>query len=157
MAKIKKLKEMAVFGNIKLARIWCDDCKINSLVVKGFKQCCDKPENSILENFKIECQPEDHRRYISKKVKEDILIKQNHRCFYCEKSFGGFVYKNGKAIHLKIAWDHFCPFDYCRDNNPTNFVAACHICNSLKSNYIFQTVDEAKIKIGEKYKEKGYL
>jgi len=40
--------------------------------------------------------------------------------------------------------------DFCvafRDNYPYNFVAACQICNGIKSNLMFVSVDAARVYI----------
>jgi 5-methylcytosine-specific restriction endonuclease McrA len=75
------------------------------------------------------------------KIQKKILEVQNKKCLYCEKQFGDLYMKNGKVRQLKIQWDHLIPYSYSKENK-FNFVAACNICNQIKSNKIFNTVEE---------------
>ena len=70
--------------------------------------------------------------------------RQNDCCFYCSRAFGSTVYDGQEKIRLKIAWDHLVPFVYSNNNKDENFVAACHVCNSFKSDILFDDVSEAR-------------
>lgn len=41
-------------------------------------------------------------------------------------------------------------------NSTPNFVAACHVCNGIKSDKLFQTLDEARVFIQLAREAKGY-
>jgi hypothetical protein len=43
-----------------------------------------------------------------------------------------------------------------QDNRSINFVAACSICNGLKSSMMFQTEEEARVYIYEAWQRKGF-
>jgi 5-methylcytosine-specific restriction endonuclease McrA len=90
------------------------------------------------------CEPGDNRRKLSRKQKREIMAAQSNRCAYCLTTFGSVVYWRKRNVRLQIEWDHLVPFAYNRDNRPANFVAACHICNRIKSSLLFQTMDEAR-------------
>jgi hypothetical protein len=49
------------------------------------------------------------------------------------------------------------PYAYSQDNGTPNFVAACHVCNGLKSAKMFRTIDEARGYLASKRAAKGYL
>lgn len=57
---------------------------------------------------------------------------------------------------LRLNWDHFVPFAYGRTNASANWVAACHVCNGIKSCRVFDTVLEAQEYIRERWAAKGY-
>ena len=61
-----------------------------------------------------------------------------------------------KIIFLKLNWDHFVPYSYSYNNKKVNFVAACHVCNGIKSNKMFDTVKEIKDYVSYQRKKKGY-
>ncbi len=84
-----------------------------------------------------------HRKQNGQGFRQPILDRQQGKCFYCGLEFGEwFMYRN-RLICVKVTWDHFVPFDSCRHNKPSNFVAACHECNSLKHKLIFGSHQEA--------------
>ena len=157
--KRAKSANVAMYGNTKLLRVYCYACRCNAFVVKGFKACCDTEIKSELrlENFTIECEPEFIRKTPPKEIQEKILNAQDHSCFYCEHTFNTHVFRDGKPKRVVLNWDHFVPWAYSRDNKGFNFVAACSICNQLKSNKVFDTVDQARLYIYEKRRDKGYL
>jgi 5-methylcytosine-specific restriction endonuclease McrA len=102
--------------------------------------CCDSlPQKP--EGFEIIVPP--RRRMPPPSARGEILARQNHRCLYCEGQFGDVVVRDGRAIVLRVVWDHFAPFSTYGDNSDGNFVAACQICNDFKRARIFQTREEA--------------
>jgi len=44
----------------------------------------------------------------------------------------------------------------CKDNAVSNFVAACQVCNSLKSDKLFQDIEGAKSYLSNSRKTRGY-
>jgi len=59
------------------------------------------------------------------------------------------------VVSLRINFDHVVPFAYSQNNYRHNFVAACHICNSIKSSMMFNTLDEARAYIVATWVVKG--
>jgi len=70
--------------------------------------------------------------------------------------FGERRKRNGKSFTITINWDHRLPYSFSRNNYSRNFVAACQVCNGIKSDKIFQELDEAQIYIQGERKSKGY-
>lgn len=66
------------------------------------------------------------------------------------------MWRGSKKLLLKINWDHMVPHSYSQDNSTKNIVAACHVCNGVKSDLMFQTVEEAQTYVETKWQEKGY-
>jgi len=92
-------------------------------------------------------QAQDRRKAPTAAERQMILELQGNRCLYCEMLFGAAVERKGRLIFLKVNWDHFVPFAYTQNNYAYNFVAACQICNGIKSSMTFKTVEEAKVYI----------
>lgn len=84
------------------------------------------------------------------------LEAQDWRCFYCERGFGAKVWRGSNFIELRVEWDHMVPYSFNQNNGASNFVAACRVCNALKSDRMFQSVDAAKVYLNAAWKEKGY-
>lgn len=153
---IMRTNHIAIFGNIKIPRAYCKECKCESFVLEGKFACCNKPFSEKLTEYLRESIPPQFRRLPPLCLRKEQLAFQNHCCFYCERRIGFIVWRKDKHIKLKLHWDHFVPYSLTQDNRFNNFVASCHVCNGIKSNKIFMTTDEAKIYILERRKEKGY-
>jgi hypothetical protein len=65
-------------------------------------------------------------------------------------------FRNGKPIIIKTNWDHQLPYAFSQNNATSNFVAACHVCNGIKSDRLFKTIEEAQVYLASKRKQKGY-
>ena len=57
---------------------------------------------------------------------------------------------------LRVEWDHYIPYSYSQDNRVSNFVAACQICNRIKSSLMLPSAEEYRVHIQNKRVEKGY-
>lgn len=147
---------VALYGNVKILSGYCNDCQRTAFVLDGYIQCCDAPFDDEPVGYKRAIEAEGRRRLPPIAFRQAQLKEQNHRCFYCERSFGSLVFRRGKPVRLQLQWDHMTPFAYGQDNHSYNFVAACHVCNRIKSSRIFQTLTEARIYIDERWREKGY-
>lgn len=148
---------LAVFGNIVIPRAFCSVCRRESLVQDGKMLCCGKVAGNISDRFKVEVEKAfEKRRQLTKAKKKDILNEQNFSCFYCRRRFGSLAKRGKKLIRLRINWDHIVPYSYSFNNSAENFVAACHICNSLKSDYVFNSLEEAQVFLELRRAEKGY-
>lgn len=148
----------AIYGTISIKRGRCGACGERSLVVKGKTACCDFPVVSAeARGFVQEAAPLEKRRGPSRAHQKAQLDKQGGRCLYCDLEPGSYVQRNDTIVRLRLAWDHAVPFSYSRDNNNQNFVAACHVCNGIKTDLMFGDLDEAKAYILSKRAAKGYL
>ncbi len=143
---------IALYGNVKIPSAFCEACHRTAFVLDGKLQCCDAPIcNFNPTHFKRVSEPEFSRSQPSAMDKQAILNAQDHRCFYCERLFGEWVHKNKKPIRLRLNWDHLTPFSYQANNSTSNFVAACHLCNNWKRNFVFQTIEEARAYCASKW------
>lgn len=93
----------------------------------------------------------------------DLLTEWENRCAYCRLPFGLFVWKQGigawtrgqgherryykpnhGAIALRLEWEHFVPFAYSGSSADSVFLPACHLCNMIKSDKVFRTIEGAR-------------
>lgn len=95
-------------------------------------------------------------------VQSDLLQEYENRCAYCRLPFGMLVWKRGigstrtsqtggyrysanfAAIVLRLEWDHFTPFTYSDSNASDQFLPACQLCNGLKSDKVYRTLEGAR-------------
>lgn len=145
---------LAVFGTVQVPRMFCQDCQQLAMVVSGYFQCCDNKCDEAPEMWKRESDLDGQRAQPSKRAMAAQLILQENRCLYCERTLGSHVKYRGKAVRLRMHFDHFFPLSYSRDNSNENFVIACHICNQIKSNKCFQTVEEVRLYVATKREQK---
>jgi hypothetical protein len=153
---MRKIPHNAVYGDIVIPRGYCLECESYAFIIDGKLKCCDAPAESNPTTFKRMCDVGGGRKRPRKKVQNKILEEQRYLCFYCWRRFGQTVYREGRSIRLKINWDHVNPWSYCLSNKDSNFVAACHVCNGIKSNLMFKDLDDARTTITERWKDKGY-
>ena len=82
-------------------------------------------------------------RNISRRILDKEIERQNHNCAYCLLPFGSVVTMNrGEVIQNPVA-DHFVPFAYGGVHTQRNAIAACQICNNIKRDMIFDSVESA--------------
>lgn len=150
-------RHFALYGNTKIERAYCQECQGFAFVRGSFLACCDFPASEPTRKAKRMVEAEGRRKIPSPIYKRAQLEYQENKCFYCNVHLGGYAFKNGRAIKLKIHWDHLVPYSYSQNNKPVNFVASCHICNMLKHSLMFQTTEEARAYVYLRREEKGYL
>lgn len=148
---------VGLYGSVKIERVFCQKCRRFAFVFDGILRCCDRPVLDRPVKAKRISLGDHRRRYLSQSEKDLQISEQEGKCFYCGLYLGGYVFRNGHSIRLKIEFDHLVPFSYSQDNRGKNFVATCHICNKIKHDLMFQTVEEALVYVRTKRDEKGYL
>jgi len=149
---------VALYGNVAIPKAYCDRCRRAAWVLHGRLACCGWPILIAPDRFKRESEPVQKRKLPPRADRELQLARQGHRCFYCDRSFGTYVFRGAsvRPIRLRPEWDHMVPFAYSQNNQMVNFVAACHVCNRLKSDHCFQTIDDAKLYLLRAWETKGY-
>lgn len=84
------------------------------------------------------------------------IKEQDGKCYYCERPFGMLLYRGIRKKRLEVHWDHYVPFAFSQDNSIPNFVAACDVCNRMKSSKLYASLWEAKIDLAAKWSFSGY-
>lgn len=98
---------------------------------------------------------ERFRKPVASRAQVEILKGQNGTCFYCGTTFGEiFPYRN-HYVCARLEWDHLLAFAFCRNNCDKNMVAACEQCNRIKSDRVFDSIEEAIRYVRQRRKDKG--
>jgi CRISPR/Cas system Type II protein with McrA/HNH and RuvC-like nuclease domain len=84
-----------------------------------------------------------------------ILKKQKNLCYYCGFKFGTLINKKEPLVWLKVQWDHIVPYSFGYNNDFDNFVAACQLCNKIKTDKIFDSPIEAIKYVNSRRREKN--
>jgi 5-methylcytosine-specific restriction endonuclease McrA len=153
--KNTKHDHIALFGNVKMVRSWCLECECWAFVLDGKLACCDKRHTAEPKAYKRISEPEQARRMPSKVDRDLILQAQDYCCFYCGKAFNSYYRVYDSIEKLIIHWDHMVPYALTQNNNPSNFVAACQFCNHWKWSLVFNTVEEARVYLFDKWQVAG--
>lgn len=146
--------KVVLFGNVSMLRGYCSKCKTHALIIDGVLQCCDTKIETIDANSLHRESEAKGARAFGKLLKKELVELQNNKCIYCEKEFDSYVMRNNKFIQLKVNIDHFVPWTFVENTKKINAVAACQICNGIKSNKHFPDLVSAKEYINAKRKEK---
>lgn len=155
-------KYVGLYGNVKLLRMYCKQCKRMAIVLDDKFQCCDR---KILDEDKEEYYAVKRmsgtsyeRRKPSKKRINRLLDIQSGKCLYCEIPFETYYQhpKSKKMQRTTICCDHYVPFAYSQNNKDENFVLACGICNGIKSSKLFKTLEDAKEYVTKRRQDKGF-
>jgi len=152
----RKKSYVGLYGKVSLPKAFCPNCQSFSFVMDDVLACCEISPSQPPNFYKRESLPPAKRRILPLRQKRAKLIEQEWRCFYCERTLGSYVFRGGREVKLKIHWDHQVPFSYSQNNAEHNFVASCHVCNRIKSDRLFQTVEEARVFIETERRGKGY-
>lgn len=136
------------YGKVALSKSKCPNCKEQSFLVDGKTVCCgsEVEETTARRLIKVTDRPAV-RRFLTAQQKMNILIEQNHECFYCGHTFYDTWFMTGKMRSpspLKPEFDHIVPKAFTDNQYLTNFVAACHICNMVKKDRVFNDIHKLK-------------
>ena len=78
-------------------------------------------------------------------------------CFWCFREFGTAVKHRRRGwIILSKHSDHALPYSYSRDNSKSNLVTACNLCNQWKGSRVFDSDDECRAYLEQKWRSKTY-
>lgn len=124
----------------------------------GAYACCDEPIKQVEDEAThriSECNAKRIR--IKESVRKEIISSQDGRCLYCLYKLGIVIEneKTFKKIRLKIHIDHFIPWSHLQTNNG-EMIASCQICNGIKSNLMFDSIDSARVDIRNKREQRGW-
>lgn len=155
--KKNKHNKLATYGKVQLQRKYCPECKEISFVVGNVFQCCDMNIKDVPIKYEKMIDNRGVRTSLSRSKQKEIKEKQFNKCIYCGVYFGTpYLYKN-KIRRTKINYDHLLPFSFLQDNPDDNWVDSCNICNGIKSNIIFDSMQDVIHHIMCRIKKKGYI
>lgn len=151
-----KQKHIAIYGKLKMFRVYCEECKGMTLVLDDKKLCCDMPApKKSIKQEEIIVSPDGRRKKPSLKRQKEILEKQDNKCLYCNNKFGTAYFRDGKLKLTKLHWEHLVPFSYTQRSSDKDFIASCNVCNLIKSDKVFETVEEVFHYVRYNRKKKG--
>lgn len=148
------------YGRVMLLKATCPVCGSYSIILDGKSACCDA-SLEVPERYKTkrEGEGEKHRGYIPRRIREAIIAGQGNRCIYCQQRLDGVAFnrKRNKAVPIRIHIDHLVCWKYSQDNGFDNLLAACHICNGIKNDYLFENFYELQRFILGRRAAKGWV
>lgn len=147
---------VALFGNVALERGHCKACKVSAFIRDGLYTCCDAPATGRAGTIVRKSEAPTGRKLPSLKERARILAEQDNKCLYCGVTIGSIRIRGTKLVTLRLNWDHSLPYIYSYNNSSSNFVAACHVCNGIKSDKIYDNLEDAKEKLAKIRAGKGY-
>lgn len=150
------MAEIGLYGNTALKRQRCGKCRTTAIVLDGEIQCCGRKVEEKARTYRQMSPPVFKRRTPSQQEQLRILSEQDNRCLYCGLHFGTKMFRGAKILELAVRWDHYIPFSVTANNSAQNFVAACQVCNGIKSSRIFESLEEARKHIFRQREKKGY-
>jgi 5-methylcytosine-specific restriction endonuclease McrA len=112
--------------------------------------------SSVLDDYEPVARPGRRSAVPSKNLLIKRVVAQNEKCGYCDRLFGSMVLIDGNFVTLKAEPDHFTPRAKRLNNSASNIVAACQVCNGLKSSRSFATIEQARIVLQAAWAERGW-
>src|ERR1044071_4620255 len=144
------------YGTVMMRREFCPSCHGETFVFEGKLDCCGRDADLSQDAIFIRIsEPERKRKLPPVSWRKMILEKQGNRCCYCEQEFGRTVYYKRRAHLLRCCWDHREAYAYSFNNRPENFAAACQLCNAWKSSKLFDSDEEIKSYVKERWRKYG--
>jgi len=119
---------------------------------KSVEEPADKP----LRARQLRKSPLRRTYHIPEFVKLSKIAEQNNRCIYCDREFGTAAMKDGILEILRPEPDHLDPRAAGGKTKDANIHYACHLCNSLKSDFLFDGIDDARVFLAEAWARKNY-
>lgn len=150
---VRVYPHLAIFGNTRIYRGNCPKCNDFVLFPSGTSACCGVKPPKPPRRLEVVVPP--HRRKPSEKTQAELLEKFDQSCAYCQNPFGSLVHRRDRSTQLRLVWDHFVPYSVSGDSSDENFVPACQLCNSLKRDLWFQSVEEARSYIVRRLAKNG--
>ena len=137
-----------LFGNVALLHGYCEKCQDTSFCSPAFK-CLDCGEAvDVGQTVKRVSKGIFARKQPTLSFQRAQIERQNNKCYWCGQEFGEWlVSPGGRSRRRQPCWDHFIPFSYTGSCDDLEFVAACQVCNGVKSNHMFDSEDEARLYI----------
>jgi len=147
---------IAVYGTVAIPKAHCRKCHSTAFVIDGRLACCGASFIPAPRKIVRIVPPEWRRKHPTRESRKQILESQGFTCVYCGEAFGATKNQHGREFKLRLEWDHFYPFASTADNRTENFVAACHVCNRLKRDRVFLSIEEASVSLYDERQQKGY-
>jgi 5-methylcytosine-specific restriction endonuclease McrA len=153
------MSEAAFFGAVAIPRAYCFDCRGMAFVIDSRLQCCGWRVGKLeIRHSRREADGGDvpRRRRPTKGQRRAIVFRQRNRCYVCLVEFGTEVKRGKQTFTLRAEFDHVVPRSFTYSDLPANFAAACHICNRIKSDEMFDSYDDLVAFVAERRRVRGF-
>ncbi len=145
-----------VYGRVCIQSEMCPVCQREAFVFSNVMSCCGLRIEGKPKGWKRMTDCAGKRVRLGHRERLAIIAKQNGRCIYCSIPFATPIYRHAKRVRKTIEFDHFVPYSYAGNGHRDNIVAACSICNRIKSWFMFNNLDECIQYIDGQWKVKRY-
>jgi 5-methylcytosine-specific restriction endonuclease McrA len=150
MKQVRPLKKIFA-GGVVLLQYECPGCDDLTLLPESNPVCDCGHSFKNKKAIREERLSSNFRSKIPTKTRQKIIEKQDGECIYCSRYFGSYIRVKNKVKQLTAHIDHFTPIAYNGSNSEDNLVASCNRCNSYKSSNIFDTIDECRTHLLDKW------
>lgn len=148
------MAEITSYGRVTILRAMCPECECMSIVRDGITLCHKRVVDTTVTSSKRVGDMQTKRKPMNAKAKQAVADSQGGLCFYCFNSFGSMYHRGSVVSYLFVTIDHQVPYSYLQADEAHNLVAACHICNMLKSNRMFDSVEDARVYVQAAWQRK---
>lgn len=149
--------EETCYGRVSLIRATCPKCQSMSIVLDGRTTCHKELVDTSVTRTKRAAEAKADHRALTKKQRQELSDSQGGLCFYCFNAFGTMYIRGSTVGHLTLNVDHSVPYSYLQSSESHNLVAACHVCNMLKGNRLFDTIEEARAYVEAAWQKKRIM
>src|SRR3990167_8085966 len=102
---MREKNHLAIYGNVKMLRVYCEKCKSMTLVVDSIKLCCNKEINNLAVKRTRNMISGGERKRPNKLLQKKILEFQGNKCLYCNQPFGTTYIRNNKILFTRLHFD----------------------------------------------------
>jgi len=151
----------ALYGSVALLRGKCPACGEIAFIIDGEYQCCGHvitEKTKEITKVKRMISGELRRKTFSKKLKEDLLNKQQGKCYWCGIDIkNSWFLRKGKWEKVKCHIDHYVAWVFSGNSKKDNLVASCNICNLLKGSKVFDNEEDLRRYLLRQRDKKGVI
>lgn len=153
----RRTRVRAIYGSVAIRREKCPECLDVAFVLDGVMACCGIQPSGDTKRLRRMSTATGVRTKPGQAEQDEILVRQHGRCFYCAAVFGDYAHCEGRRPRLLSAvWDHVEPFCWQSNNQKWNFVAACSVCNGIKSSRMYDSPEDAIADVWRRRQKKGW-
>lgn len=157
---MKMKTHKAVYGKVSMVRACCPVCGEFSFVIDGEMACCGAKPPDLDPKYIIRMTKGRKRKKRPTPARQKVLLEsQNYKCFYCGCDLRNSWYVGGRMKlpkRVTIHYDHLVPWVYSIDDGVQNIVAACSVCNMIKTSRVFPTVEKLREWVLSRREKRNY-
>lgn len=145
-----------IYGSVAIKSDICKTCGFQSFIVRQRFSCCGRFAYGKQTDIRRISQARSNRKRFSPEFIKTLVSKQSGLCFWCGIPFEELEFSRRKLAKKKVHLEHLEPFIFAANECRKNLVAACSICNLIKSDLMFDSIYECRKYIKIQRRKKGY-